>query len=124
MANILIIDDSTMSRNKLKKILDSGDHRVIAEARDGVEGLQKYKELSPDSVDLVTLDVTMPNMDGLQCLKEILAVRENAKVVMITALGKGDTMLDALNGGAASYITKPFEDSLVLDAINEALRPD
>jgi two-component system chemotaxis response regulator CheY len=118
MAHILIIDDSAMSRNKLKKILNSGNYTVVGEAQDGIEGLQKFKEFSPD---LVTLDVTMPNMDGLQCLKEILAEKEDAKVIMITALGKGDTMLDALNAGATNYITKPFDDSNVLDVIADAL---
>ena len=118
MANILIIDDSVMSRNKLKKILDSSDHTVVGEAQDGVEGLAKFKKLSPD---LVTLDVTMPNMDGLECLREILAEKSDAKVVMITALGKGDTMLEALDAGAADYITKPFEDAKVLGVIAGAL---
>lgn len=118
MANILIVDDSAMSRKKLRNILESGEHTVIGEAQDGVEGLNKFKELSPD---LVTLDVTMPNMDGLECLRQILAVDEEAKVVMISALGKGDTMLEALNQGASNYITKPFEEALVLDGVAEAM---
>jgi len=118
MAHILIIDDSAMSRNKLKKILAGGNHTVVGEAQDGIEGLDRFKELSPD---LVTLDVTMPKMDGLQCLKEILAEKGDAKVIMITALGKGDTMLDALNAGATNYITKPFEDANVLDVVADAL---
>lgn len=118
MADILIVDDSSMSRNKLKKILINGNHTVIGEAQDGKEGLDKYKELAPD---LVTLDVTMPNMDGITCLQEILSHNENAKVVMISALGKGDTMLEALNLGASNYITKPFEEDSVLEAISDAL---
>ncbi len=118
MGKILIIDDSGMSRKKLRNILDSSNHQVVGEAQDGIEGVEQFKELAPD---LVTLDVTMPNMDGLQCLKEILAVDENAKVVMISALGKGDTMLEALNLGAANYITKPFEKKHVLDTMNDAL---
>lgn len=118
MANILIIDDSAISRKKLKKILDIGNHVVVGEAQDGVEGLQRYKELSPD---LVTLDVTMPNMGGLECLKEILSLNKDAKVVMISALGKGDTILEALDIGAINYISKPFDNILVLDAIAEVL---
>lgn len=121
MAKILIIDDSGMSRKKLKNILEGGNYQVVGEAQDGVEGIQKFKELAPD---LVTLDVTMPNMDGLQCLKEILSVDENAKVIMISALGKGDTMLEALNLGATNYITKPFETDLVLDALAEAMNEE
>lgn len=119
MAQILIIDDSAMSRNKLRKILEKNNHTIVGEAQDGVEGLHKFKELSPE---LVTLDVTMPNMDGLQCLKEILMANEDAKVIMITALGKGDTMLDALDAGATNYITKPFEELNVLDVIADALK--
>ncbi len=118
MANILLIDDSAMSRKKLKKILLEGNHTIVGEAEDGLEGLEKYEELTPD---VVTLDVTMPKMDGLECLKEILRINEDANVVMISALGKGDTMLEALNLGAINYITKPFETDQVLDAIREAM---
>lgn len=118
MANILIIDDSGMSRKKLRTILENGSHTVVGEARDGVEGIEQFKTLSPD---LVTLDVTMPNMDGISCLKSLLAINEDARVVMISALGKGDVMLNALNFGAINYITKPFEDELVLNTISDAL---
>ncbi|WKY47894.1 response regulator [Eubacteriaceae bacterium ES3] len=118
MANILIVDDSTMSRNKLKKILISGDHLVVGEAADGIEAIEKFKELRPD---IVTLDITMPNMNGIECLKEILALDEDANVVMISALGKGDTILEALNAGALNYISKPFEASAVLDIFKEAM---
>ena len=121
MANILIIDDSGMSRKKLKTILETGGHAVAGEARDGLEGIEKFKALSPD---LVTLDVTMPNMDGLDCLKSLLEIDEEARVVMISALGKGDTMLEALNLGAANYITKPFESDRVLSALQDALEAE
>ncbi|MCG8484748.1 MAG: response regulator [Clostridia bacterium] len=118
MANILVIDDSAMSRKKIKKILEMNNHVIVGEAQDGDEGLRKYKELSPD---LVTLDITMPNMNGLECLKEILSFNKDAKIIIISSLGKGDTILDALNNGAFNYLTKPFDDTLVLDAVTEAL---
>lgn len=118
MANILIIDDSGMSRKKLKTILEDGGHIVAGEAGDGLEGIEQFKSLSPE---LVTLDVTMPNMDGLSCLKSLLDINDDVRVVMISALGKGDTMLEALNSGAANYITKPFEKDQVLNAVSEAL---
>jgi len=121
MANILIIDDSGMSRKKLRNILVEDGHTVVGEGRDGLEGLEKYKSLLPD---LVTLDITMPNMDGLACLSEILSVNEEASVVMISALGKGDTILDALNSGAVNYITKPFEKEQVQKIITLALESD
>ncbi len=118
MANILIIDDSGMSRKKLKTILEDVGHTVSGEAGDGLEGIEQFKTLSPD---LVTLDVTMPNMDGLACLKSLMEIKDDARVVMISALGKGDTMLEALNAGAANYITKPFEKDQVLGAVSDAL---
>jgi len=121
MANILIVDDSGMSRKKLKTILENGSHTVVGEAQDGLEGIEQFKTLAPD---LVTLDVTMPNMDGISCLESLLAIDEDARVVMISALGKGDTMLEALNLGAANYITKPFEAEQVLNAISDALKMD
>ena len=121
MANILIIDDSSMSRKKLGKILTEGGHTIAGQASDGVEGLEQYKSLNPD---IVTLDVTMPNMDGITCLKEILKEDDDANVIMISALGKGDTMLNALNAGAVNYITKPFEQEQVLDIIDEAMDDD
>lgn len=121
MANILIIDDSAFSRSKLKKVLEAANHTIVGEAEDGVEGLEKYKELSPD---LVTLDVTMPKVNGLECLENILTYDNEAKVVMISALGKGDTILKALDAGASSYITKPYEDTQILEAIADALTED
>jgi two-component system chemotaxis response regulator CheY len=118
MAKILIVDDSSMSRKKLRKILESGKHIVIDEGKDGLEGLDKYKALSPD---IVTLDITMPNMNGLECLKGILDADEDARVVMISALGKGDTILEALKAGALNYITKPFDEKVILEVMEEAL---
>jgi two-component system chemotaxis response regulator CheY len=118
MATILIVDDSAVSRNKLKKILLEGGHKVVGEAADGVEGIAQYKSVVPD---IVTLDITMPNMNGLSCLREILAEDAAARVIMISALGKGDTILEALDEGALNYISKPFEAAMVLDIIDDAM---
>lgn len=91
---------------------------MVGEAADGAEAIEKYQPLNPD---IVTLDITMPNMNGIDCLKEILALDEEASVVMISALGKGDTILEALNAGAFNYISKPFEAEVVLDILRDAV---
>lgn len=118
MAKILIVDDSSVSRKKLKEILEAGNHIVIGEARDGNEALKRFEELNPD---LVTMDITMPNMDGIEALKNIMEKHEEAKVIMITALGQGSKILEALNNGAKNYIAKPFEEEIVLRSIEDAL---
>lgn len=118
MAKILIVDDSIISRRKLKTILETAKHEIIGEAGDGAEALQKYKDLSPD---LVTMDITMPDVDGITVLKEIMQYDSSARVVMITALGKSDTILEALNAGAKHYISKPFADERIINSIHEAL---
>lgn len=118
MAKILIVDDSAISRRKLRAMLESAHHEIVGEAGDGAEGLKKYKELSPD---LVTLDITMPNVDGISALKNIMAYNPAARVVMITALGKGEKVLEALNAGAKNYITKPFAKGQIISSIQEAL---
>lgn len=119
MAKILIVDDSALSRKKLRAILEQAGHEISGEACDGAEAYEKYQALSPD---LVTLDITMPNVDGISVLKKIMADYPQAKVVMITALGKGDKILEALNAGAKNYIAKPFEDDQLISSINDALK--
>ncbi|MDF3001399.1 MAG: cheY5 [Bacillota bacterium] len=118
MARILIVDDSIVSRKKLKIILEEGGHQVAGEAGEGLEAIQKYKTLSPD---LVTMDVTMPDMDGVSTLKLIIEYNPSAKVIMITSLGKNTTMLEALSAGASDFITKPFSDRQVRDVISGVL---
>lgn len=118
MAKILIVDDSIISRKKLKKIIQMSNHEVVGEAVDGNEAYEKYEQLRPD---LVTMDITMPNLDGISALKKIISSYKDAKIIMITALGQGNKILDALNNGAKNYITKPFEEEKVLNSIEEAL---
>lgn len=118
MAKILIVDDSAVSRKKLRTILEVANHEIIGEASDGAIALKKFEELSPD---LVTMDITMPNVNGITVLKDIMKVNPAAKVVMITALGKASTILESLNAGAKNYITKPFAEDQVINTILEAL---
>lgn len=111
MATVMIVDDSRTSRRILRGVLERGGFEVVAEAVNGEEGYLKYKELQPD---IVTMDITMPAMDGIESLTLIKKVNENAKVVMITAAGQKEKMVEALKRGAEEFITKPFDENDVL----------
>ena len=106
MAKILIVDDSRTSRKILRTILESAGHEAVGEAVDGVDGVNKFRELSPE---ITTLDITMPNMDGLEALKEIKKINANAKIIMVTAAGQQSKMVEAIKSGASEFVTKPFE---------------
>ena len=114
MAKILIVDDSRTSRKILKTILENAGHEVIGEAVDGVDGVAKFQELSPE---ITTLDITMPNMDGLEALKEIKKLNTDAKVIMVTAAGQQNTMVEAIKSGASEFVTKPFEADEIIGLI-------
>lgn len=117
MAKILIVDDSRTSRRILRSILEAKGHIVI-EAVNGEDGYLKYKEETPD---LITMDITMPVMDGIEALQLIKKANENAKVVMITAAGQNEKMVAAVKHGAAEFITKPYEDNTVAEIIERVL---
>jgi two-component system chemotaxis response regulator CheY len=118
MARILIVDDSGLARNTLKTILKNGEHQVVGEATDGEQAISQYDRLKPD---IVTMDITMPNINGIESLKRIMADDPQARVIMISALGQGGKVLEALNNGARHYITKPFEPEKVLEAISDVM---
>jgi two-component system chemotaxis response regulator CheY len=118
---VLIIDDSMFVIKQINQILTSEGFNVIATAGDGREGLDKYKELYPN-VDLVTMDITMPNLDGVSALEKILEFDKNAKVIMISALGKEDLVKKALMLGARNYIVKPLDRKKVLERIVMSLK--
>ncbi|MCR4764355.1 MAG: response regulator [Lachnospiraceae bacterium] len=115
---VLIVDDSMMSRMILKNILTKDGYAVVGEAPDGEEGVKRFEELHPD---LVTLDITMPRMDGLEALTHILASDPDAKVVMITAAGQQDKLIQALKTGAKRFINKPFNEEEILRNIEEII---
>lgn len=119
MARILIVDDAKFMRLTLKNILVKANHEVIAEAENGKEAVQKYNELKPD---IVTMDVTMPEMNGLDALKAIKESDSQAKVIMCSAMGQQKMVVEAISAGAKDYIVKPFDDSKVIDAINRVQR--
>lgn len=118
MLRILIVDDSITARNSLKRILLDSNHTVVGEAADGEEGFQKYLSLKPD---VVTMDITMPVLNGIESLKKIMSSDPDACVIMISALGQGGKILEALNSGAKHYITKPFEAESVMGALSEVM---
>ncbi len=124
MANIvktLVVDDSAFMRNILKKILTpTGKFVVIGEASNGKEAIEKAKELQPD---LITMDIVMPEMDGITATREIKKILPNVKIVMCTSIDQEKKVIEAIEAGADGYIVKPFQAQKVLEELNK-LFPD
>lgn len=118
MANILIVDDSTVMRRSLSLILSKGGHKIVGQAINGDQAYSLYCQLRPD---LVTMDITMPGMDGIESLQKILKVDPAANVIMISALDQKRMVLEALETGAKHYLVKPFTDEKVLATVKEVL---
>ncbi len=117
MKRVLIVDDATVVRLMLKKALNA-DFDIVGEATNGVEALAKYKELKPD---LVTMDITMPEADGIQATKDIIAFDEDAKIVMMSGIDQKEMLTQAIKAGASSYIVKPFEKDRIVSTLNEII---
>ena len=115
---ILIVDDAAFMRMMIKDILSKNGFDIVAEAADGVQAVEKYQEHQPD---LVTMDITMPEMDGITALKEIKKANPSAKVIMCSAMGQQAMVIDAIQAGAKDFIVKPFQADRVLEAINKTL---
>ena len=115
---ILVVDDAAFMRMMLKDILTKGGYEVVGEAADGVEALAKYNELKPD---LVTLDITMPNKDGIAALKDIKAADPSALCVMCSAMGQQSMVIEAIQSGAKDFIVKPFQAERVLEAVKKVV---
>ena len=111
---VLIIDDGAFMRILIKGMLEKNNYTVVGEAEDGEIGVQKYKELHPD---LVTMDITMPNKDGIAALKEIIAYDSDANVVMVSAMGQEQYVKEAIISGAKSFVVKPFDESGLISII-------
>ena len=119
MKKVLIVDDASVARLLIKKILKQDDFTVVGEAANGKDALVKYKKLRPD---VVTMDMIMPETDGLQATKDILAFDRNAKVVIVSSIDQKEMLVQAIKAGASSYIVKPFESDRVISTLNEVLK--
>ena len=118
---VLIVDDSMFVTKQIGQILTSEGFEVVGTAGDGEQGVEKYKELFPN-VDFVTMDITMPKMDGVTALEKIVAFDPEARVIMVSALGKQDLVKDALIKGAKNYIVKPLDREKVLERVLMSLK--
>ena len=118
MARVLVVDDAAFMRKMVTDALSGGGHEIVGEAANGAEAVQCFQELRPD---VMTLDITMPEKDGLAALKEIIAVDPGAKVIMCSALGQESKVLESIKLGAKDFVVKPFQADRVLSAIEKAL---
>ena len=118
MARILVIDDAVFIRKVLTETVTTAGHEVVGQGQKGNEAVEAFQTLRPD---LLTLDITMPEKDGLTALEEIIAIDPGARVVMCSALGQESKVLDAVKSGAKDFGVKPFQPDRVLDAIDRAL---
>ncbi len=118
MARVLVVDDAAFMRKVLGDALASGGHEVVGEAGNGAEAVERFQELRPE---LTTLDITMPEKDGLSALAEIMAIDPAARVVMCSALGQESKVLESIKLGAKDFVVKPFQAPRVLEAISKAL---
>ena len=116
--NILICDDAAFMRMMIKDILTKNGYNIAGEAENGQKAVEKYAELKPD---LVLMDITMPEMDGIAAVKEIKTTYPDAKVVMVSAMGQQAMVIEAIRSGAADFIVKPFQPDRVLEALGKAL---
>ncbi len=116
--NILIVDDAAFMRMMIKDILTKNGYNVIAEAENGIKAIDKYNETKPD---LVLMDITMPEMDGLQALKKIMSADSAAKIIMCSAMGQQAMVIDSIQSGAKDFIVKPFQAERVLEAVKKVI---
>jgi two-component system chemotaxis response regulator CheY len=118
MARVLVVDDAAFMRKVLSDALATGGHEVVGEAANGVEAVSRFQELHPD---VTTLDITMPEKDGLEALREILATDPAARVIMCSALGQESKVLESIKTGAKDFVVKPFQADRILEAVGKAL---
>ncbi|MGB9682395.1 MAG: response regulator [bacterium] len=115
---VLIVDDAAFMRMMLKNILSQNGYEIAGEASNGLEAVTMYKELKPD---LVTMDITMPEMDGIAAVKEIRKIDPEAKIVMCSAMGQQAMVIESIQAGAKDFIVKPFQPDRVLEAVKKVV---
>jgi two-component system chemotaxis response regulator CheY len=118
MARILVVDDAVFMRKVVSDAISKGGHEVVGEASNGFEAVEQWQSLKPD---VTTLDITMPEKDGLTALKEIVALDPAARVIMCSALGQESKVLESIKAGAKDFIVKPFQPDRVISAIDKAV---
>lgn len=118
MARIMIVDDSATMRHSLKTMLEGAGHTIAAEASDGIAALQEYRTHQPD---IVTMDVTMPKLNGIETVRDIIAEFPKANIIMISALNDRNAVVQARENGAKHYIIKPISMEKLLAVVNEVL---
>ncbi|MCD6102851.1 MAG: two-component system response regulator [Thermotogae bacterium] len=114
--SVLIVDDAAFMRMLLKDIISKGGYEVVGEAANGVDAVEKYKELKPD---VVTMDITMPEMNGIEAIKKIKEIDPNAKIIVCSAMGQQAMVVEAIQAGAKDFIVKPFQHSRVIEALQK-----
>ncbi len=115
---ICVVDDDAFMRKVLSDALSKGGHEIVGEAANGVEAVEQYQQLKPE---LMTLDITMPEKDGIAALREILSFDPSARIVMCSALGQESKVLESIKAGARDFVVKPFQAERVLEAVDKAL---
>ncbi|MCL6571021.1 MAG: response regulator [Bacillus sp. (in: Bacteria)] len=118
MTRVLIVDDAAFMRMMLKDILTKNGLTVVGEAVNGADAIEKYGELNPD---VVTMDITMPEMDGITSVKKIRALHPQANIIMCSAMGQQPMVLEAIQAGAKDFVVKPFQADRVINSINKVL---
>ncbi|NLM20969.1 MAG: response regulator [Peptococcaceae bacterium] len=116
---VMLVDDAAFMRMMLKDILSNNGYNIIGEAENGIVAIDKYMELKPD---ITVMDITMPEMDGLQAVKEIRARDPQARIIMCSAMGQQAMVIEAIQSGAKDFIVKPFQAERVLEAVSKALK--
>ncbi len=116
--NILIVDDAAFMRMMIKDILTKNGYNVIGEAENGAKAFEKYNELKPD---LVLMDITMPEVDGIAALKKIKGADPNALIIMCSAMGQQAMVIESIQAGAKDFIVKPFQPDRVLEAVKKVV---
>ena len=115
---ILLVDDAAFMRMMLKDILVKNGYEVLGEAENGLKAVEKYKELNPD---LVIMDITMPEMDGIEAVKEIKKINPYAAVIMCSAMGQQSMVIEAIQSGAKDFIVKPFQADRIIEAVRKVI---
>lgn len=116
MANILVCDDAAFMRMSLIQLLEGAGHKIAGEAANGLEAIEKYKKLHPD---IVLMDITMPELDGIEATKQIREYDPNAGIIMVSAMGQQDKVFSAIKAGATDFVVKPFQPDRILACIKK-----